>query len=48
MEPRDDRPEMPMELQIDRLGLPMERRRLKIDGRGYETETGISSSAVIL
>jgi len=48
MEPRVDRSEMPMELQIDRPGLPVERRQLKIDRRGYETETGISSSAVIL
>ena len=33
-----DRPKMPMELQYDRLGLPMGQYRLKEDEKGYETK----------
>jgi hypothetical protein len=35
---RTDRPKMPMELQVDRLRLPMGRYRLKEDKKGYETK----------
>jgi hypothetical protein len=35
---RTDWPKMPMELQVDRLRLPMGRYRLKEDKKGYETK----------